>query len=148
MSNGSGPCPKLVALHIGPNGQPDDPGKVTVFTDCQTIVFMCQPNDSAYANPPIVFADPPPSGYDRFKGTVTSIGSNQWRVDVNDPVPGGSTQRKKYKYDIVAADGKRLDPDVDNDPWPPPPPPPMDDDGDNDDQGSERPHGGQHRKDS
>ena len=120
-TSGSGPCPRIVILRIGNDGIPvADPPNVKIATDCQFIHFLCVPSNTSFASPPVEFQTPPPAGFDQWKGTVTQDSKNPriWIADARDPIPVGGAP-KTYKYDVVAADGKRLDPDIDNDPWPP-----------------------------
>ncbi|HKO01081.1 MAG TPA: hypothetical protein VJ032_05290, partial [Thermoanaerobaculia bacterium] len=70
---------------------------------------------------PITFPTPPPVGFAPWPatGTITpGPGPNQLTANANAPIPGGDPA-VTYKYDVHAADGTTLDPDIQNDPFPP-----------------------------
>jgi len=71
-----------------------------------------------FANPPFVFDNPPPAGFDPWPGSAVTAGpgANQWQANVNKLIPGGGTS-EKYKYDIVWTTG-RMDPEIQNEGFP------------------------------
>jgi hypothetical protein len=103
------------------HGTVQTPAKGTANRINQQIIWtISNPPGSGitFANPPVVFPSPPPSGYAPWVGStpVAGPGANQWQANVNQVLAPGSTPLT-YKYDIVWTTG-RLDPDIGNEPYP------------------------------
>lgn len=105
------------------NGVVQSPPRANANRIEQDVVWIINnPSGSGitFANPPIEFVAPAPTGYDAWPGSAVNQdpqSPNQWNANVNFRVPAGSPSQL-YKYDIVWTTG-RLDPDISNDPYPP-----------------------------
>jgi hypothetical protein len=94
------------------NGGVQNPGKITVTSSDQTITWTLHPSAASFAAQPIVFATPPPSGYNAWPGSAPTVNGNTVTANTNKPLsPGHSAQ--KYKYNIVW-NGGELDPEIEN----------------------------------
>jgi hypothetical protein len=93
------------------NGSVQNPGKIHLTKDDQTITFNLRPSAANFAAQPIVFATPPPAGYNAWPGPAPTVNGNTVTANCNRPLGTGQTQ--KYKYNIVW-NGGELDPDIEN----------------------------------
>jgi len=90
--------------HPNPNPVPCNP-------NTQTVQWTFSPR-SAFAASPITFPATPPPGHVALppQAVLTNTG-NTIQLDLNDPLIAGT---EKYKYNIVMADGRVFDPDIEN----------------------------------
>jgi hypothetical protein len=94
------------------NGGVQGPANTPQLTvNDQTITFELRPSAADFAAHPIVFATPPPAGYNAWPGSAPTVNGNTVTAHCNRPL--GRGQRQKYKYNIVW-NGGELDPEIEN----------------------------------
>jgi len=88
-----------------------NPNPVPCTPNQQTVQWTFSPR-SAFAATPITFPATPPPGHDPLptQAVLQTVG-NTVQLNLNDPLTAG---RQKYKYNIVMADGRVFDPDIEN----------------------------------
>jgi hypothetical protein len=104
--------PSVTIDATDPNTPSPNPAKCTP-TD-QTITWSLKPNAAAFAAAPILFPKPPSKDFAPWPGgkAVVNLKNNTVTAAVNHVLtaPG----KRKYRYKVVLASGKRFDPDIEN----------------------------------
>lgn len=136
MSNGTAPCPRMMAISIANGSISVNPPLIRVNRNCQEVRLTLTSDSSGSYPTPLTSAisfpwpvpatvPPPPCGvWTQFpsSGTVTpGPGANQLTISSNRPIPEGSPA-ECYKFDVhwfLGTTPQTLDPTIENEPFPP-----------------------------